>query len=66
MCAERLGNQSEKLVLPPSSLYMLAAPSTPDAAIAQVEGALAREGATARTVQHVIAAAKAQSIGNAR
>lgn len=61
---ERLGPKSEKFsVLPPSTLYMLAAPSTPDAAIAQVEAHLAREGrVTVRTVQHVIAAAKAQSI----
>jgi hypothetical protein len=57
---ERLGPKSEKFsVLPPSTLYLLAAPSTPDAAIAQVEARIdAGERLTRDVVQGTIVEAK--------
>jgi hypothetical protein len=60
----RLGPKSEKFsVLPPSTLYLLAAPSTPDEAIAEVEAQLEREGSVSvSAVQRVIAAAKARAL----
>jgi hypothetical protein len=58
--SERLGPKSDKLsVLPPSTLYLLAAPSTPDEAIATVEQRLRNgERITVAFVQRAILAAK--------
>jgi hypothetical protein len=54
---ERLGPKSEKFsVLPPSTLYLLAAPSTPDEAIAVVEERIdAGDRLSVAHVQHTIA-----------
>lgn len=60
--AERLGAKSDKLsVLPPSTLYLLAAPSTPDEAIATVEQQLTNgERISVAFVQRAITEAKEQ------
>lgn len=60
--AERLGSKSDKLsVLPPSTLYLLAAPSTPDEAIATVEQQLTNgERISVAFVQRAITEAKEQ------
>ena len=57
---DRLGAKSDKLsVLPPSTLYLLAAPSTPDEAIQSIEGQLGRgQRLTVRYVQDAISDAK--------
>ena len=59
---ERLGAKSDIMsVLPPTTLYLLAAPSTPDQAIASVEQQLdAGEHIGVAAVQRVIADAKQQ------
>jgi hypothetical protein len=59
---ERLGPKSEKFsVLPPSTLYLLAAPSTPDAAIEVVEERIdAGDRLSVVFVQRTIAALKAR------
>ena len=59
---ERLGAKSEKFsVLPPSTLYMLAAPSTPDEAITSVEERLdAGERLTVAAVKHEISDLRVQ------
>lgn len=58
--SERLGPKSDKLsVLPPSTLYLLAAPSTPDEAIAKVEEQLINgRRISVDLVQRIIYAAK--------
>ena len=57
---DRLGAKSDKLsVLPPSTLYLLAAPSTPDEAIESIEGQLGTgQRITIRYVQDAISDAK--------
>ena len=58
--AERLGSKSDIMsVLPPTTLYLLAAPSTPDEAIATIEQQLTRgERVTVSYVQQIITDAK--------
>lgn len=58
--SERLGPKSDKLsVLPPSTLYLLAAPSTPDEAIAKVEEQIINgRRISVDLVQRIIYAAK--------
>lgn len=60
---ERLGPKSEKFsVLPPSTLYMLAAPSTPDEAIAFVEARIdAGDRLSVAHVQRTIESLKQQA-----
>lgn len=62
--SERLGGKSDKLsLLPPSTLYLLAAPSTPDEAIQTVERKLdAGERIRVAMVRQAIEEAKRQSV----
>lgn len=63
----RLGPKSEKFsVLPPSSLYLLAAPSTPDEVIRAVEDRLeAGDRLTGVYIQRMVASAKQDAKGRA-